>query len=166
MDPQCVPIHTIAELNSRLFANCLEGMNDMLVPGRISDDTSSFLFVASHLVDARAYIVSLIGGEVSNRLVEHLRSVETVESLPDPPGLDDLRSAWMSLSEELLRQIPALTQANLRLTSPDPMPVADPSMLGALTFLLQHESYHVGQLAMLKKHLTGNPMKYSSRGGK
>jgi uncharacterized damage-inducible protein DinB len=46
------------------------------------------------------------------------------------------------------------------------MPVADPSVLGALTFLLQHESYHVGQLAMLKKHLTGKPMKYSPGGGK
>lgn len=165
MDSQCVPLHTIADLNSRLFVNCLEGMNDMLTTGRISDDTSSFLFIASHLVDARAYLVSLTGGEVSHRLVEHLRSVETVESLPNPPNLDDLQSAWLTLSEELLRRIPALTQADLRQASPDPMPVADSSVLGALAFLLQHESYHVGQLAMLKKHLTGRPMKYSSRGG-
>jgi uncharacterized damage-inducible protein DinB len=109
--------------------------------------------------------VALTGGKASHPLVEHLRSVETVESLPDPPGLDDLRSAWLSLSEELLRQIPALTQAKLRQVSPDAMPVADPSVLGALAFLLQHESYHVGQLAMLKKHLTGRSMRYSSRGG-
>jgi hypothetical protein len=165
MDSQCVSLHTIADLNSRLFVNCFDGMNDMLTTGRVSDDTSSFLFVASHLVDARAYLVSLTGGAVSHPLVERLRSVETVESLPDPPGLDDLRAAWLSLSNELLRQIPALTQSNLRQASPDPMPVADPSVLGALAFLLQHESYHVGQLAMLKKHLTGRSMKYSSRGG-
>ena len=164
MDPQCVPLHTIAELNSRLFTHCFDGMNDMLTAGRISDGTSSFLFIASHLIDARAYLVTLAGGAVSHPLVEQLRSVQSIEALAVPPGIADLHSAWQNLSPALLRQLPMLSQSDLRRRSPDPMPIADQSLLGAIAFMLQHESYHLGQLAMLKKHLTGKPMKYSPQG--
>jgi hypothetical protein len=164
MDPQCMPLYTIAELNSRLFTNCFDGMNHMLTAGRISDDTSSFLFVASHLVDARAYLVTLAGGDASHPLVEQLRSVESIDALTVPPGINDLHSAWQDLSSTLLRQLPMLVQPDLRRESPDPMPIVDQSVLGAIAFMLQHESYHLGQLAMLKKHLTGKAMKYSSKG--
>jgi uncharacterized damage-inducible protein DinB len=34
-------------------------------------------------------------------------------------------------------------------------------MLGALTFLVQHDSYHIGQLALLRKHAGLPAMRYT-----
>lgn len=164
MDPHCVALHTIAELNRRLFLSCLDGLTDAQLSARLSESTSSVLFLASHLLDARAYLVTLAGGTLSHPLVEQLRSVTTIEELPTVPSLGHLRSGWETVSVALLNRLPALRAEELARASADRMPVLDQTVLGAITFLLQHESYHLGQLAMLKKHLTGKAMKYTSKG--
>jgi hypothetical protein len=38
--------------------------------------------------------------------------------------------------------------------------VGDRTLLGALAFLAQHESYHVGQLALLRKYAGLPAMRY------
>ena len=39
-------------------------------------------------------------------------------------------------------------------------PIPDTSVGGVLTFFTQHDSYHLGQLSMLRKHLVGSAMSY------
>jgi hypothetical protein len=39
-------------------------------------------------------------------------------------------------------------------------PGVDRTRLGALTFLTQHDSYHIGQLALLRKHAGLAAMSY------
>jgi uncharacterized damage-inducible protein DinB len=161
MDTRCVPLQIIAELNGRLFRNCCDQVTDAVAGRRLSDETSSFLFVACHIVDARAYIVGLVGGASDLPLVRNLRSVERIEDLPAPPTIAELLEAWDVLGTSFLRCLPRLSAQELNRESGERIPVTERTVFGALTFLLQHESYHLGQLAMLKKHLTGTPMKYS-----
>jgi uncharacterized damage-inducible protein DinB len=163
MDSRCVPLEIIAELNGRLFRNCFDQVTDAVTGRRLSEVTSSFLFVACHVVDARSYLVGLVGGAADLPLVRRLRSVEKIEDLQAPPAIAELLDAWDVLAASFLRCLPRLSLQDLNRESEDRMPVNDPSVLGAITFLLQHESYHLGQLAMLKKHLTGTAMKYSAR---
>ncbi len=161
MDARCVPLEIIAELNGRLFRNCCDQVTDAVAGGRLSEVTSSFLFVASHIVDARSYLVQLVGGAADLPLVGRLRSVERIEDLSSPPTISELLEAWDVLATSFLRCLPRLSTQDLNCESMDRMPVCNRSVLGALTFLLQHESYHLGQMAMLKKHLTGAAMRYS-----
>ena len=42
-------------------------------------------------------------------------------------------------------------------SSPQRFPIADSTRLGAIAFLAQHESYHVGQLALLARQANGSP---------
>lgn len=164
MDPRLIALMTTAELNSRLYLNCCDGVTDERSGARLTDATSSFLFVACHLLDARAYLVSLAGGAADHPLVRELRMVERVEDLAHAPSLDTLRDVWEALSRELLVALPLMGPSGLDRESSDRMPVRDRSVLGALTFLLQHESYHLGQMAMLKKELTGSAMRYNPKG--
>jgi hypothetical protein len=161
MDTRCVPLEIIAELNGRLFKNCCDQVTDAVTGRRLSEVTSSFLFVACHIVDARSYIVGLVGGAADLPVVGRLRSVQRIEDLPAPPTIAELLDAWDVLTTSFLRCLPRLSAQDLNRESGDKVPVGDRSVLGTMTFLLQHESYHLGQLAMLKKHLTGSAMKYS-----
>jgi uncharacterized damage-inducible protein DinB len=43
------------------------------------------------------------------------------------------------------------------------LPGADGTVLGALAFLAQHESYHVGQVALLRRQLGLPAMSYALR---
>jgi len=161
MDTRCVPLEIIAELNGRLFKNCCDQVTDAVTGRRLSEVTSSFLFVACHIVDARSYVVGLVGGAADLPVVGRLRSVQRIEDLPAPPTIAELLDAWDVLTASFLRCLPRLSAQDLNRESGDKVPVGDRSVLGTMTFLLQHESYHLGQLAMLKKHLTGSAMKYS-----
>ena len=163
MDPRIGPLVTVAELNSRLYRNCCDDITNLQTGARLSNGTSSFLFIACHLLDARAYLVTLAGGTVDHPLLRELRSVERVEDLSTPPRLETILFVWETLSRELLVSLPLMTPSGLDRESPDRMPVNDRSVLGQLTFLFQHESYHLGQMAMVKKDITGKPMKYSAK---
>jgi hypothetical protein len=46
-------------------------------------------------------------------------------------------------------------------TIPFPLPISDPTALSLLTFFVQHDSYHVGQLALLRKHAGLPAMQYA-----
>ncbi|HEX9723580.1 MAG TPA: hypothetical protein VGC53_04790 [Vicinamibacteria bacterium] len=43
-----------------------------------------------------------------------------------------------------------------------PFPIEDgKSLLGCITFLLEHEAFHIGQIALLRRYLGLGAMKYS-----
>ena len=44
-----------------------------------------------------------------------------------------------------------------------PPPLARPALLGTIAFLMQHESYHVGQMGLLRKELGHPAMAYIRR---
>ena len=41
--------------------------------------------------------------------------------------------------------------APLQVACPFPLPISDPTALSLLAFFVQHERYHIGQLALLRK---------------
>jgi hypothetical protein len=54
-----------------------------------------------------------------------------------------------------------MTPAELDATSETPMSAEDPSVLGTLMFLVQPDSYHIGQLSLLRKFAGLPAMSYT-----
>jgi uncharacterized damage-inducible protein DinB len=160
MDTRLHPISVTASLNRRLYLNCLDGLGDADLAFRAGERTSSTGFLACHLLDARVYAVQLIGGKVEHPVAETLRALLSPGDLPSYPSLAELRDAWSQASDVLAARFELLPAAVLDTPSGEKLPVQDGTVLGALTFLLQHESYHIGQLALLRKMRTGQPMSY------
>ena len=86
--------------------------------------------------------------------------MKTVEDLTDPPKLAQITAAWAEVSAALAERFGTLTEADLAAESTQEFPVADGTVLGGAAFLLQHDSYHVGQLGILRKHWTSESMSY------
>jgi uncharacterized damage-inducible protein DinB len=160
MDRRLEALSTVAALNRRLFLNCLEGLVDEDLSRKLAERSNSVGGVLCHLLDARCYLVEILEGKVENRLTEQLRSLTTAEELKPFPTLGELRSAWGQASDVLAGRLELIPPAHLDVPSSDRLPVQDPSTLGALAFLFQHESYHIGQLSLMRKALTGKPMSY------
>jgi hypothetical protein len=71
-------------------------------------------------------------------------------------------ATWDAASEAIADRLAAASAAELDRPAPHRFPVGGATLLGALGFLAQHDSYHVGQLALLRK-LAGLPgMKYAA----
>lgn len=151
----------IYSLNTALLANCFTGVSDAQAGARVLPGTNSMAFVAVHVVDARFYAASLLGRTVPNPLQATAATVERIEDVTSLPSVAELLEIWASISARLQEALVAASADRLAVPGPRPFPVRDGSVLGALTFLAQHESYHVGQLALIRKALGHSAMSYA-----
>ncbi len=160
MHPSMKPLHEILTLNTRLFRNCLDGLDAEQAAKRIGDTTNNVVFIAAHVLDARYYLAGYLGLDVKNPFEEQWRQVKKVEELTDPPALSEILAAWEDVSIALAERFATLSEDDLAAESKQKFPVADGTVLGGATFLMQHDSYHLGQLGLLRKHWTSESMSY------
>ncbi len=152
----------VMKLNTRLFLNCLDGVIEADGIGRVTDNSNSLAFIAVHLVDARHFLAKELGLELSNPIAESLKDVQSIEEAEHLPSLDELRAAWQEVADPLAEAVAALPDEALAARSPQQYPLDDPTVLGGIAFLLQHETFHIGQMAILRKQLGYPSMSYAA----
>jgi len=164
MEPQIAAIHRLLRLNSRLFVNCLEGVDDDMARRRVDDRANNVAFIASHVVDARYFLADYLGVKAANPFKELLAGLKSIADFTEFPVIREILVAWHDVSGLLEERFPRLTAAELAAASPQSFPIDDASVLGGVAFLIQHESYHLGQLGLLRKCLGLEPMSYAAAG--
>lgn len=157
MHPVAAPLAAGFRLHTRLFLNCLSGLDDGTARIRPNGRTNSLAFVALHLVDVRHYTVTFAGGPAPpHPFARMLAEVQSIEALAAYPPLVEIRDAWTAVSAALEQALHAIGGGALAAPSPQRLPVDDDSVAAGLAFLLTHEGYHIGQMALLRKYL-GHP---------
>ena len=154
------PLQLIFNLNSDLFLNVTEEITDEMAMIRPDKQINNVIYISAHLLDARYYISNLLNLEVANPFKEIFEKVKKVEQSVQLPGLTRIRRTWKELSPQLSNQLAEVSEEVLHRKAPFKFPVADSTILGATTFLISHESYHIGQLGLLRKYLGLSGMKY------
>jgi len=153
MNPRLAPLAASFEMNTKLLRNCFDGVDDALAAKRPGDRSNNIVFLACHLVHARYHLAGLLGSHVKNPLEPMLDGVNSVDELKTPPKLDDLLGWWDEAGAALTRRLAVLSNAELDGAAHREFPIGDPTLLGAIAFLVQHESFHIGQIAFLRKLL-------------
>jgi len=64
------------------------------------------------------------------------------------------------VSDHLETVLGALTTERLDEPAPQRFPIDDETVLGEIAFLVQHDSYHIGQVALLRRQLGLPAMRY------
>lgn len=163
MEPEVAPLAALYELNTDLLLNCLDDLTDEEARQRLAAGGNSVTFLASHLVDSRHFLASRLGQSLPNPLARYLADVRSIEDIRDLPALDEIRPAWSEVSAHLQSLLGGLTAAELKETNVHRFPLGDKSRLGMIAFLVQHDSYHLGQVAFLRRQLGKPPMSYAPR---
>ena len=151
MDPRLAPLASTLRLNHRLFHNCLAGLPDDKARVRPTESTNSAAFVAAHLVDSRVYTLDLLGVKQKSPLTGAKGGFNDIAQVSTYPTLAEIEKAWTGVSEVLDQRVRSLTAAELDAPLDPGFPVEPKTLLGVFTFLVQHDSYHLGQLALLRK---------------
>src|SRR5688572_3515680 len=149
MDPRVVALADILRLNTKLFRNCLDGLTDEQAVVRPSATTNSAAFIAAHVADARFFLLKMLGDERSSPLAPYLENARGIDDVAQCPPLAETRAAWTAASHAIRDRLEVLTAADLDAGVSMRFP-GQQTVLGILTFLVQHDSYHVGQLALLR----------------
>lgn len=104
------------------------------------------------MADTRYYLAGLMGPALENPLAGH-SAVQSIDGAETLPSLEELRAVWREVSPLVEQRLEALEPDAWARASPASFPTPDGTLMGAVAFLIQHESYHLGQLGLLRRQL-------------
>ena len=160
MDPQVAPLHVILDLNTDLLLNCLDGLSDEEARRQLAGGGNTIAFLAAHLTDTRHFLAHRLGHGIANPLSRYLAEASSIDDIVEWPTLQEQREWWRAVSRHLARVLAARTPEDLRRPDVHRFPLGDSSELGMIAFLVQHDSYHIGQLGFLRRQLGKPAMAY------
>jgi uncharacterized damage-inducible protein DinB len=163
MDPRIVPLTEILRLNTKLFRNCLDSVTDEMFVMRPSASANNAAYIAAHVAESRFFLLKMLGAEQASPIAAYLAGARGVDDVQRFPSVTEVQQAWTTASRALRDRLDRITAAELDapVASPFPLPISDPTPLSMLTFFVQHDSYHLGQLAILRKQLGLPAMQYT-----
>jgi uncharacterized damage-inducible protein DinB len=164
MEAAAEPLHATLRLNTALLLNCLDDLDDAQATRRVTPDTNSIVFLVAHLIDARHFLAKLAGAPLEpNPVAAVLGDARGIDDVGELPPLAELRPAWRAIGEHLAAVVAGLSTAQLATPIAQRFPEADGTVRGAIGFLLQHDSYHLGQVALLRRQMGLPGMRYDPR---
>jgi uncharacterized damage-inducible protein DinB len=90
-----------------------------------------------------------------------LANAKGIDEVKKYPPLEEVRAAWKEVGERLSMHLADLSDDDLEKPAPFAFPIeGGGSLLGCLAFLVQHDSYHLGQVAFLRRYLGLEAMSY------
>lgn len=158
---ELIPLKEIINLNARLFINLLEDVTEEIAYKRTDKNLNPIIFIVMHLLDARFYIARFCGVKDKNPFKEKFDSINSNDDLKGLPGLAEIKNVWNNISAKLADGMGTVSEERLNQNPRMELPLNDKTILGAVIFLIQHESYHLGQIGLLRKFFGLDSMKYN-----
>lgn len=150
MDDRLETILATFGSNAQVFRGTMAGLTEdawFRRPG----EANHLAFLAMHLVGARHYIVKFSGGTSTDPLETYHGGARNIDETARFPSIEEVKTAWEEVAPILQSTLAAVTAEFLDEDSGLPFPAPGPTRLDALTFLAQHEAYHLGQMGLLRR---------------
>ena len=161
MLPSVLPLEHTLDMNTRLLLNRLHGVDDSMALERSKEGTNHVAFLALHMLDARYFLLRTAGVELDCPFKDLLEGKKGGEDFEAFPALAELRDAWADVSKKLTNRLEELSEQDLEAKPSFEFPIeGGATVLGALTFLTQHDGYHLGQIALHRRYLGLEAMAY------
>jgi uncharacterized damage-inducible protein DinB len=160
------PVIKQFDLQTRLFNNVLEGIEDIKGSKRLSEHVNHLQWIAGHLTNSRYHLASGLGIKASFPYEDQY----TDPSEPPPynraisasvkyPSLTEIKKSWNELAATFTEKISGLSEEHLASAIPFPVPTGK-TFQDLLSFIASHESYHIGQMSIIRKSLGLSAMSY------
>ncbi len=163
MDATLAPLAGLFALNTDLLLNALDDVTEDQGVARVGGQTNHIVFLVSHLVNTRHRLAATLGSPGADPVAQRLEGARSLDDVESFPSLAELRPAWQAAGDRLAAALAGATAAQLAAPVARPLPNGDPTVLGTIAFHVQHESYHLGQVAWLRRALGLPAMTYRRR---
>lgn len=117
------------------------------------DDSNHLMWLLGHVVIHRAQVLKTLGGDWNRSWVSLFsRGSQRVDDA-EYPTVDEMRSAWDEISEQLKTTLRESSPDALNQPAPEGPPSFDKKLSGTVAFYAFHDTYHTGQVSFLRKWL-------------
>ncbi len=148
------------DLHTRLFNNVLDGLSDLEANSRPGSNTNNIKWLAGHLTSMRFGLKDVAGLSATDPYATLFGHGHSLQENVDYPSIDRIRELWNDVSDRISAGLSRMSEEVLNGPAPMRFPIGDDTFEGMLAFLMHHEAYHIGQMALLRKLLGRPPLKY------
>ena len=113
--------------------------------------SNSILWIAGHIVWARSRALATLGSQWSRPWLPLFARGSKQAEASLYPSPEEVVEAWRDVRSTLDAALESAAPEALSASGPDKAPSFDGKVSGFLGFLATHESYHVGQVAYLRR---------------
>ena len=151
----------IFRLNDRLFINALQGISEEQARERIIGHVNPLTWIAAHTVSSRYNALMFLGAPEANPYNDLFENFKAYDSSLPYPSVAEIKDEWKKVSGLLNKALASVSEEQLAADAPIKNPGGDFTNGGTIAFFAQHESYDIGQMALLKKFYTREAMSYN-----
>lgn len=148
------------DLQTRLFNNVLEGIEDTESNDRPNEQVNHMKWIAGHLVSSRQGMCEIGGFEPLKKIEDQFGHGKSIDPNANYMSIKELKEQWNEIAEPIKRGIENMPETAWEEKSQFGLPISDQTMRGMLGFLMHHEAYHIGQMGILRKYLGKEAMSY------
>jgi DinB superfamily len=158
MDPAISASIPLFRASDQLFHSALADVSRDHLLRRPHDASNPLIWIAGHAASARTSLTKMIGESVENQWSEIFARGASVDGDISYPEISEIIALWDHATEKLMPRLESLTDNELAQPSPFTLPTREKTLRGAIAFLNYHETYHIGQMAYLRKWLGYSPL--------
>ncbi len=150
------------DFHSKLYLNCLVDIKPSDAQKRINQSTNHIAWLAGNLVSVRFRLGSSLGLEVQDVFYDLFKDQRAIQDHITYPDLAPIQEDWNRITPILKDRLSSLTKEELLSSQPFDAPLlGQPNLLNTISFLIDRESYAIGQLGLLRKIFGYEAMKYN-----
>jgi len=156
------------DLHDVLFNNVIDNISDEESNKTLADPMNSVKWLAGHLLWANANLANVGGISIDVKWRDHFHTKEGGgpadfnAELSPMPTLEEIRTKWNAdsvLIRKGLENVPE-DALNTPINVKHPIHVFDDTLGGLWAFINDHQSYHIGQIGILRRALGKGAMSY------
>ncbi len=145
-------IRLVFQANGFLFLNALRDVPESVFVTRANDHVNHMSFIAAHVTNARARAAALLGAKTTFPWDEIAGGSSTsIAEGVQYPKRGEVESEWQRTTRLLMEALNGATDEALDAPVETGLPLPKKTVEMLISFLAMHESYHVGQLGLLRK---------------
>ena len=169
MSEQIKPILETYRFNSELVSLALDDLSpEDAVRRWKKGEGSSIAYLVGHLSSSRCGVLKTLGAASENPYKELYGAGVGAKDGAAYPPLPEIAAAWRETAARLHAALDALSDERALGPSDESYPTADRTLRGQLAFIAWHETYHVGQIGILRTEMGYSSLRqrlYAARQG-
>jgi uncharacterized protein YndB with AHSA1/START domain/uncharacterized damage-inducible protein DinB len=149
--PAVAPLALILSVNDGLVARSFEKVTDEELWRRPTDKNNPMLWIFGHIVNTRAVMLKMFGESFDTGWGDLFDRGAGLHDAARYPTRETIQGVAREVNTRLYAKLAALTDGELASPAPrSPVPAVK-TTTDLIAFLVMHDTYHVGQLAYVRK---------------
>lgn len=154
VNEQIKPIRETYRFNTELVLLALEDLSPEDAVRRWKNGQgSSIAYLVGHVSSSRYGVLKTLGAETRNPYAELYGAGVGAKDGAAYPPLAELAAGWRQTAARLDAALHAVTDEQALRPATESYPTGDQTLRGQLAFIAWHESYHIGQIGILRTEM-------------